>query len=176
MKPTFLLAAIQACQNGQHSQGASGYVRDSAVSGCSRVEPDLVPDQQPPSSPTLDTENETSSRSAPTTVYEQWKLNSTIDAEMERNVRNAALFWRQVLERIVNVTLTLASCNLAFRGHREVLDKAKNCKNHLRSTVGQERLSGLAMLSIENERAKKLDIQSIVEEFTDRKARHMPFK
>lgn len=31
-------------------------------------------------------------------VYEQWKLH----------------FWRQVLERIVNVTLTLASCNLAF--------------------------------------------------------------
>ena len=54
-------------------------------------------------------------------IYEQWKLNGTIDAEMERNVRNAALFWRQVVERIVNVTLTLASCNLAFRGHREVL-------------------------------------------------------
>lgn len=54
-------------------------------------------------------------------VYEQWKLNHTIDAETERNVRNAALFWRQVLERIVNVTLTLASCNLAFRGHREVI-------------------------------------------------------
>lgn len=54
-------------------------------------------------------------------IYEQWKLNDTIDAEMERNVRNAALFWRQVVERITNVTLTLASCNLAFRGHREVL-------------------------------------------------------
>ncbi|KAK5605654.1 hypothetical protein CRENBAI_008273, partial [Crenichthys baileyi] len=78
----------------------SGDVRDSAVSGCSRVEPDLVPDQQPPFSPTLDNENESSSISAPTTVYEQWKLNSTIDAKMERNVRNAALFWRQVLERI----------------------------------------------------------------------------
>uniref|UniRef100_A0A087XM22 TTF-type domain-containing protein n=1 Tax=Poecilia formosa TaxID=48698 RepID=A0A087XM22_POEFO len=51
-------------------------------------------------------------------VYEQWKLNSTIDTEMERNVRNAALFWRRVLERIVNVTLTLASCNLAFREMR----------------------------------------------------------
>ncbi|MEQ2172034.1 hypothetical protein GOODEAATRI_016838 [Goodea atripinnis] len=36
--------------------------RDSAVSGCSRVEPDLVPDQQPPSSLALDTENESSSR------------------------------------------------------------------------------------------------------------------
>ncbi|MED6268733.1 hypothetical protein CHARACLAT_025340 [Characodon lateralis] len=68
LKPTFLLAAIQAAKNGQHSQvNYSGDVRDSAVSGCSRVEPHLVPDQQPPSSPALDTENESSSRSAPAT-------------------------------------------------------------------------------------------------------------
>ncbi|KAF3859064.1 hypothetical protein F7725_021463 [Dissostichus mawsoni] len=59
------------------------------------------------------------------TVYEQWKTNGTIDADMERNVRNAAQFWRQVVERIVNVTLTLASSNLAFRGHREVLGQGK---------------------------------------------------
>jgi len=54
-------------------------------------------------------------------VYEQWKLHGTIDAQLERDVRNAALFWRQVLERIVNVTLTLATCNLSFRGHRDIL-------------------------------------------------------
>ncbi|KAF3844575.1 hypothetical protein F7725_007738 [Dissostichus mawsoni] len=58
-------------------------------------------------------------------VYEQWKTNGTIDTDMERNVRNAAQFWRQVVERIVNVTLTLASSNLAFRGHREVLGQGK---------------------------------------------------
>ena len=58
-------------------------------------------------------------------VYEQWKTNGTIDADMERNVRNAAQFWRQVVERIVNVTLTLASSNLASRGHREVLGQGK---------------------------------------------------
>lgn len=40
---------------------------------------------------------------------------------METNARNAANYWRQVLERIVNTTITLASCNLAFRGHREIL-------------------------------------------------------
>ena len=38
-------------------------------------------------------------------------------------MRNAALFWRQVLERIVNVMLTLACCNISFRGHREVLEQ-----------------------------------------------------
>lgn len=54
-------------------------------------------------------------------VYKQWKHFGTIDAQLETDVRNAALFGRQVLERIVNVTLTLATCNLAFRGHREIL-------------------------------------------------------
>lgn len=52
--------------------------------------------------------------------------------------------------------------------------KLKLIKNHLRSTV--ERLSGLAMLSIGNERAKKMDIRRIVDEFAERKARRMPFK
>ena len=54
-------------------------------------------------------------------IYEQWKKNGRIDANMERNARNAANYWRQVLERIVNITITLATCNLAFRGHREIL-------------------------------------------------------
>lgn len=63
-------------------------------------------------------------------VYEQWKLNGTIDAQLERGMRDAALFWRQVLERIVNVTLTLASCNLAFRGHRDILGQP-NSRNFL---------------------------------------------
>ncbi|MEQ2212766.1 hypothetical protein XENOCAPTIV_004729, partial [Xenoophorus captivus] len=51
----------------QRNNRYSGDVRDSAVSGCSGVEPDLVPDQQPPSSPALNPENESSSRSAPAT-------------------------------------------------------------------------------------------------------------
>jgi len=63
-------------------------------------------------------------------IYEHWKQNKTIDAELERNVRNAALFWRQALERIINVTLTLASCNMAFRGHRDVLGQ-ENAGNFL---------------------------------------------
>lgn len=42
--------------------------------------------------------------------------------------------------------------------------------------MGQDRLSGLAMLSIENDRAKKLDIGRIVDDFAERKARRVPFK
>ena len=47
---------------------------------------------------------------------------------------------------------------------------------YLRSTMGQERLSGLAILSIENIRAQELDIKDIVEDFAQRKARHMPLQ
>lgn len=42
--------------------------------------------------------------------------------------------------------------------------------------MGQERLSGLTMLSIENERAKKMGTQSIVDELAEREARRMPVK
>ncbi|KAM3871294.1 COMM domain-containing protein 8 [Diretmus argenteus] len=38
--------------------------------------------------------------------------------------------------------------------------------------MGQERLTGLAMLSIESDRAKKMDIGQIVDEFAERKLCH----
>ena len=42
--------------------------------------------------------------------------------------------------------------------------------------MGQDRLTGLAMLSFENNRAKKLDIQAIIDKFAERKARRVPLK
>lgn len=65
-------------------------------------------------------------------MYDQWKLHGTIDAQLERDVRNMTLFWRQVLERIVNVALTLANCSLVFSGHRDILGRP-NIGNFLAS-------------------------------------------
>lgn len=48
-------------------------------------------------------------------TYDHWKKNKTIDT-YSSEVWNK---WREILKRIVDVTLTLASCNLAFRGHQE---------------------------------------------------------
>ncbi|CAK6977314.1 hypothetical protein F7725_021412 [Scomber scombrus] len=45
---------------------------------------------------------------------------------MERDARNAANYSRQVLERIINVTITLATCNLSFRGHREIIGQSNS--------------------------------------------------
>lgn len=65
-------------------------------------------------------------------MYDQWKLHGTIDAQLERDVRNMTLFWRQVLECIVNVALTQANCSLVFSGHRDILGRP-NIGNFLAS-------------------------------------------
>ena len=55
------------------------------------------------------------------------------------------------------------------------IPKLKLIKTYLSSSMGQERLSGLAILSIENSRARTLDLGSVVEDFAERKARKMRF-
>lgn len=59
-------------------------------------------------------------------VYDQWRRNKTIDEESEKTIRRESMFWRQALHRIVNVTLTMAMANLAFRGHREKIGEINN--------------------------------------------------
>ncbi|XP_053161505.1 zinc finger MYM-type protein 5-like [Hemicordylus capensis] len=65
------------------------------------------------------------------TVLDHWRLNKTVSAEAEAAIRKEANFWRQVLDRIINVTLTLATSNLAFRGHREDVSTGGNHGNFL---------------------------------------------
>jgi hAT family C-terminal dimerisation region len=52
---------------------------------------------------------------------------------------------------LLTLPVTSATCERSF-------SKLKLIKNYLRSTMSAERLSDLAMLSIEYECAKKLDI------------------
>ena len=54
--------------------------------------------------------------------------------------------------------------------------KLKLIKNFLRSSMSQERLSGLAQLSIENERAKNFDFRKAIQQFASAKARRKNFK
>ena len=54
--------------------------------------------------------------------------------------------------------------------------KLKLIKNFLQSSMCQERLSGLALLSIENERAKNLDFRKVIQQFASAKARRKNFK
>ncbi|MBW0529459.1 hypothetical protein O181_069174 [Austropuccinia psidii MF-1] len=68
------------------------------------------------------------------------------------------------LRIFLTMPVTTASCERSF-------SKLKLIKNYLRSTMGQERLSNLAILSIEQEIASKMDYTSIIEEFASKKAR-----
>ena len=59
--------------------------------------------------------------------------------------------------------VTVASAERSF-------SKLKLVKNFLRSTMGQERLSDLAMLSIEAEIARCVEFQDIINDFATKKA------
>ncbi|XP_025406052.1 uncharacterized protein LOC112680228 [Sipha flava] len=56
-----------------------------------------------------------------------WKQNETIDKISERQYSEEALFWRNVLERIIKIILFLTADNTALRGHEH-----KKC-NFMRS-------------------------------------------
>ena len=64
----------------------------------------------------------------------------------------------------LTIPVTVASAERSF-------SKLKLIKNYLRSTMSQERLSGLSILSIENERARGLNISTIVKTFAEKNAR-----
>ncbi|XP_053158078.1 zinc finger MYM-type protein 1-like isoform X1 [Hemicordylus capensis] len=64
-------------------------------------------------------------------VLDHWQLKKTVSADAEAAIRKEANFWRQVLDRIINVTLTLAMSNLEFRSHREDVSSGGNHGNFL---------------------------------------------
>jgi hypothetical protein len=71
-----------------------------------------------------------------------------------------------VLVLFLTIPVTVASAERSF-------SKLKMLKSYLRSSMGQSRLSGLAMLSIENARACHLDMKDLIDNFAQRKARKM---
>ncbi|XP_069194079.1 uncharacterized protein [Procambarus clarkii] len=64
-------------------------------------------------------------------IQEQWRLNKTLTEEVEKAMRKEALFWRQVLERIINTTLTLFTSNLSCGSHKEPEGKSDSPGNSL---------------------------------------------
>ena len=66
------------------------------------------------------------------------------------------------------MSITIASGERSFA-------KLKLIKTYLRSTVSQERLNSLSMLSIESEIAKAIDFENILNDFANKKARKVFF-
>ena len=52
----------------------------------------------------------------------------------------------------------------------------KLIKSYLKSTMFQERLSGLAILLIENELLEELEYKNLINQFASQKARKIDFK
>ena len=68
----------------------------------------------------------------------------------------------------LKMPITVASGERSF-------SKLKLIKTYLRSTVSQERLNSLSMLSIESEIAKAIDFENILNDFANKKARKVYF-
>ena len=98
----------------------------------------------------------------------QMEDNSSIDIlnHIKRldSFPNAYIAFRIML----TIPISVASAERSF-------SKLKLIKNYLRSTMSQERLNGLAMLSIEKEMLEKLDDKSLIKNFAYQRARKIKF-
>ena len=66
----------------------------------------------------------------------------------------------------LTIPVTIGTCERNF---------SKLIKNYLRSTVGQERLSNLAILSIEYEVARKVEFDDVIDKFSAIKSLKIQF-
>ena len=70
---------------------------------------------------------------------------------------------------LLAITVTVASAERSF-------SKFKLIKSYLRSTMSQEKLSGLAVLSVEKEMLKTLKYKNLISNFASQKVRKIDFK
>lgn len=73
---------------------------------------------------------------------------------------------RVALRLLLTVGVPVASCERSF-------SKLKLIKTYLRNTMGQERLSNLALLSIESETLMAMNTENVIHEFAISKARKL---
>lgn len=94
------------------------------------------------------------------------------------------LFYYQILEN-QNFRATFPNLEIALRMYLVLMvtnctgersfSKMKIIKNRLRTTMGQNRLSKLSLLSIESDLLRELDFNEIINYFSAKKARKVPF-
>jgi hypothetical protein len=88
------------------------------------------------------------------------------------------MFRAQIDDKLIT---SFPNVNIAFRIHLSIFgtsaegersfSKMKFITNYLRSTMGQQRLSSLSLLSIENDVMRKLPFGGIISEFAHKKCR-----
>ena len=84
----------------------------------------------------------------------------------------------ELIEAFPNVYIMMSMYLCMFvancKGERS-FSKLKLILNYLRNTMGQERLSSLALLSIENKMLRTLDFDDVIDKFASQKARRKDF-
>ena len=73
-----------------------------------------------------------------------------------------------ILRMFLTVPVTVASGERSF-------SKLKIIKNYLRSSMAQDRLTGLALISVEHDVGRTLDYSELIKEFAAQKARKVHF-
>lgn len=97
----------------------------------------------------------------PSTAEELLKATIQYGKDVFPNLRTA-------LQILLTVSVSVASCERSF-------SKLKLIKTYLRSTMTQERLTNLAILSIEKTTFESISYDDIIDEFAERKARKINF-
>lgn len=87
-------------------------------------------------------------------------LKAIVELDLKEMLPNVVV----AIKIFLTMPVTVASCERSF-------SKLKLIKTYLRSTMGQERLSGLAILSIEGDIARLLPYDNVIKDFAMRKAR-----
>ena len=87
-------------------------------------------------------------------------LNVISNMKLDSLIQNVYI----VLRIFVTLSVTLASAERSF-------SKLKLIKNFLRNAMSQERLNDLAISSIENELARQVNFDELIDTFESRKAR-----
>jgi hypothetical protein len=110
-------------------------------------------------------------------------LKRAFDANFSPPATPASIF-KQILEReleemfsnliiALRIFLTLP---VSVADAERSFSLQKRVKNFLRSTMAQERLNGLAILSINCDLSRKLNYSVLIEEFASKKSRRHLFK
>jgi hypothetical protein len=106
-----------------------------------------------------------------------------VEMEDGKRIRSAADVLKHLCEnemtssysKLVSAIVLFLTLPVTVATAERSFSKLKIIKNYLRSTMAQERLNALAIISIEVEEAKKLDIDKMIDIFADKKARSNKF-
>ena len=105
-------------------------------------------------------------------------LKEVIQTEENKNTPVDILNYIKKLEYFPNACIAyriLLTIPVTVASAEKTFSKLKLIKSFLRSTMSQERLSGLAILSIEKNMLEKIDYKSLINNFASKRARKMKF-